>query len=338
MKSNARRDLALAAASAAATFAVGAQLELNEALLRWTRGLERFQIDEVPLALLVLTLALSWFAWRRVRETRCELALRIEAERRAEDSERRYRLLAREAIGIQEAERRRLAHELHDEMGQTLNAIKIEAVSLRRRAEAMGEGVVGGQPAAVPLPAASPPAVRDDAVMPASVAAELRRGASAIVELNDHVYATVRAMMGRLRPVALDELGLVAALEHCIDGWRPRLAGTSFEFGASDGLDRLPEPISITVYRLVQESLTNIARHAQATRVRVDVTREGGVVKLAVHDDGRGLVPGGGRGGLGLLGMQERVESVGGRFALASEPGGGTMITAEIPVTEDEDA
>ncbi|WP_176256671.1 sensor histidine kinase [Derxia lacustris] len=309
MKSSARQDLALAAVFAAATFAVGARLELNEAVLRFTRSFERFQLDELPLAMLVLTAGLSWFSWRRMREARCELALRIEAEGRAEDSERRYRLLAREAIGIQEAERRRLAHELHDEMGQTLNAIKIEAVSLRRAGES---------------------ATRLDA-------GELRRAAGAIVELTDHVYATVRTMMSRLRPVALDELGLVAALEHCIDGWRPRLAGTSFEFSASAGLDRLPEPVAITAYRLVQESLTNIARHAQATTVRVSLERADGRVRLAVHDDGRGLLPGGGRGGLGLLGMQERVEAVGGQFTLTSEPGGGTAITASIPVAEQDD-
>jgi len=304
MKSSARRDLVLAAAFAVATFAIGARLELNELLLRWTRTVERFQIDELPLAMLVLTLGLSWFSWRRTLDARCELARRVEAEHRAEDSERRYRLLAREAIGIQEAERRRLAHELHDELGQTLNAIKIEAVSLRR-----GAG--------------------NDA--------ELRRGAGAVVELTDQVYATVRTMMSRLRPVALDELGLVAALEHCIAGWRPRLPGISFDFSASDGLDRLPEPVSITAYRLVQESLTNIARHAGATRVRVRLVREDGVLRLSVSDNGRGLAwRGNSGGGLGLLGMQERVESVGGRFTIESEPGGGTTIAAEIPLTGDD--
>jgi signal transduction histidine kinase len=212
------------------------------------------------------------------------------------------RLLSRQNLRIQEAERRNLARELHDELGQYLNAIKIDAVTIRDNS-------------ARELP-------------------ELRDRAASIVNLSSHVYRVVRDIMGRLRPVGLDELGLVAAMRHCVDGWRQRLPGTTFDFVAQRLPFALDETVTITLYRVMQECLTNVAKHAGATRVaiRLEAARGTGGVRLTVADNGRG-VDGAGRGrGLGLPGMRERVEALGGSLMFDGTAGKGVTVTVSIPV------
>ncbi len=228
----------------------------------------------------------------KLESTRAELAKALEENR----------LLAQRGIEMLEAERRHIARELHDEMGQWLNALKIDAVSVRDRTDV-------------------PP--------------DVRTACQGMVELINHVYDVARELMRRLRPVALDELGLGPALQYCVDQWRRRHPALACEFHAEGLPDSFGEAANITLYRLVQECLTNIAKHAQAREVRIALRFDADSRELeaTVGDDGQGIDVHGGRAGLGLVGLRERVEMLGGRFRVDSSPGGGTTVSACIPFT-----
>ncbi|HUF20925.1 MAG TPA: histidine kinase [Burkholderiales bacterium] len=217
------------------------------------------------------------------------------------------RLLSQRYMQVQEEERRYLARELHDELGQSLNAIKVDAVTIRDQ-------------------------VRDRP--------ELQRSAQAIIDVSSQVYGVVRNLLQRLRPVALDELGLASAVQYSVEQWQRRHPAVRCEFVSDDEMEGLPEAVNITIYRLVQECMTNIARHAQAQRVgiRVERARASGerAVLVQVEDDGLGFDLATKRKGLGLVGLRERVELLGGRFELRSEAGKGTQVRATIPVGEIE--
>ena len=235
-----RRDLLWLCAAMAAAAVISIHFELSETLLAWTRPWERYQLDELPGMLLFLALGLAWFAWRRMREARVALAHRIALERDLAAALSENRRLSQSMVQVQEAERRSLARELHDELGQHLNAIKIDAVTIRDSAHGAG----------------SAPARAD-----------------AIVRVVDRVHAVVRDMTRKLRPAGLDELGLSAALENCVEEWRAHSPGVAVELACDGTLDDLGEATNMLVYRIVQESLTNVARHAQARHVTIGITR-----------------------------------------------------------------
>jgi two-component system sensor histidine kinase UhpB len=222
-------------------------------------------------------------------------------QRELADALHENRLLSQRYLEVQEDERRRLARELHDELGQSLNAIKVDAVSIRDQSRG--------------LPA-------------------IQKSAQAIIDVSSQVYDTVRSLMRQLRPVALDELGLAPAVQYGIEQWQRRHGGVKCEFSAEGDLDGLDEKVNITAYRLVQECLTNVAKHADASRVRIAISRaaEAGALHVSIADDGRGFDPAVRRQGLGLVGLRERVEALGGRFQLESSPGAGTRIEATIPL------
>jgi two-component system sensor histidine kinase UhpB len=275
-----------------------AWLELNEALFVLTRRWEFVQIDELPAVLFVLAMCLAWFSWRRYREARS-------AEARLQALLLENRRLAQQYLQGQESERKYLARELHDELGQYVNAIKTDAVSLQQMTD-------------------NPPA--------------FQRAAAAINRHADYLYAVVRNLIRELRPVALDELGLKAALEHYLDQCRQRMPDVQFELSLDGDLDSLGELVSLAIYRLVQEGLTNVSRHAGASRVTVGLVRGASandardVVTLAIADDGRGADPLQTPSGLGLIGMRERVEMLGGEWRITTHPGEGFSIVASIPL------
>ena len=218
------------------------------------------------------------------------------------------RQLNRRLIAQQEEEYRRLARELHDEVGQSVAAIKTEVALLP------------------PLP-------------------DLQRGTRAIGVEADRIYDTMHEIVRRLRPGALDDLGLVAAIENHVADWQRRRPTVACRVDVAGRFDDLDEPVKVTVYRLVQECLTNVVRHAAATEVSITLTREPapadghsrGGVKLAVRDNGRGMDVSRIRersGRYGLLGMRERVEGLGGRLVIESGPGQGFRLIAGVPVAE----
>jgi signal transduction histidine kinase len=214
-------------------------------------------------------------------------------------SERVSRDAVRRVVEAQEVERARLARELHDETGQALTSILLGLKALEDRVET------------------------DD-------------GGAAIAELRELVVATlqdVRRLAVELRPAALDDFGLVPALE--------RLRDTMSEQGDIavdvksdlDDQQRLPAETETALYRIVQEALTNVLKHASAARVTVRLKQGDRFVQLVVQDDGAGFDPQDVRdGGLGLVGMRERVGLLGGRMVVESSEGAGTLLKAEVPI------
>jgi two-component system, NarL family, sensor histidine kinase UhpB len=299
------RDLAAIALLTLLVALACVRYELSETFFAFTRRWEHLQLDELAVVFFALALGLAWFAVRRYREARAELALRRAAEARLARMLLENRQLAREYLRVQESERKSLARELHDELGQYLNAIKTDAVSIQDKS----------------------------AVSPAGI----HRAASAIVAHADHVHAVVRDLIRKLRPVGLDELGLQAALEHCFDYWRERLPDVRFAVSMRGALDELGEPLALALYRLTQEGLTNIARHAQARAVDIRIARTGPgpdgaeTVVFEMLDDGRGAELSGQQTGVGLIGMRERVEMLGGKLHLTSAPTKGFSIAAQLP-------
>ncbi len=210
------------------------------------------------------------------------------------------RYLIHKSLAVQEEERRHLAQELHDELGQCMTAIQADAENI-----------------------ASLSAQRDQRVCDS---------ARAIVGVSSRMYDVVHSMMQRLRPSVLDNFGLVAAINDELTGWRGRYPAVSCCFEKHGELNNLGEQTNISLYRIVQESLTNIAKHAAASRVRLVLSRRTDHVQLRIEDNGRGMKPGKPGHGLGLVGMRERAEALKGRFAVTSKPGDGLTINIVIPV------
>jgi signal transduction histidine kinase len=205
-----------------------------------------------------------------------------------------------QVTAAQEEERQRMARELHDGLGPALASLSIRLLTIQRQLQ------------------------RDD-----------HPAAGEIGELAAQAQASVREirrLIYDLRPVALDELGLVPALrEHLARCEQEQ--GLIVEFAAEEG-ERLPATVETALFRIVQEAVNNVSRHAQARRLSVTLSRDAERVQLRIADDGQGFdaqLPRSGRH-IGLWSMCERVEQLGGQFELASAPGQGTTVTASLPL------
>jgi hypothetical protein len=208
--------------------------------------------------------------------------------------------------GHVEEERRSLARELHDELGQYVTAIKTIGASIANR--------TGSAP-------------------------EVQTGAQTIVSVAARIYDAMHGIISRLRPSALDNLGLTETLQDSIAAWQSRHLELKFKLDFSGRLDDLGETINITVYRIVQECLTNVVRHAQATNVEIAVKRQLAaagaceMLRLAVCDDGKGTPEEAVQDGhFGLLGMRERVQALNGSFSIDSAPDRGFCINVTLPL------
>jgi signal transduction histidine kinase len=299
------RDLAAVIAITITAALLAAHFQLNEAVFAATRRWEALQLDEGLFAVFVFSLCLMTLSWRRYRQALAQLQARRAAEEQLAEALAANRRLAHEHVRIQECERKHLARELHDELGQYLNAIKLDAVAF------------------------SEP---DECDSTASLHAATR-----IVNAVDHVHRTVSDLIRRLRPAGLDELGLVAALESCVDHWRQRLPTTRFLLSTEDDFEDVGEATNLTIYRLIQESLTNASKHADAQLIRVTLLRDGSdpdEIILRVTDDGRGMNTERSTSGFGLIGMRERVAMMGGRFTLTSSLGEGLSVEARLPAQD----
>lgn len=216
------------------------------------------------------------------------------------------RALVHTSLTVQEDERKHLARELHDELGQCITAIQADAESIRDLSSGHDERIA--------------------------------TSSGAILDVSSRIYEVVHSMMQRLRPGILDDLGLVEALRDAVSAWQERNPQTSCVLNATGALAGLGERINITIYRIVQECLTNISKHAQADTVTIDLHADADRLLLAVRDNGRGMdlaVP---RSGLGLIGMRERVEALGGEFNLDTQPEAGLALVISLPLAGMEGA
>jgi signal transduction histidine kinase len=207
-------------------------------------------------------------------------------------SERVQRDTLRRIVAAQELERRRLARELHDETGQALTSILLGLKQLE------GSG--------------------DEA------------GVQALRELVVATLQDVRRLAVELRPKVLDDYGLVPALERLTQGFAEQ-TGMHVDLEASTIRERLPVEVETAIYRIVQESLTNVVKHAHAQRVSVLLTRANGRIKAVIEDDGTGFDPTETDGGIGLIGMRERIELIDGTLTVETSATSGTTVAAEVP-------
>lgn len=208
--------------------------------------------------------------------------------------------LARHTMHIQENERQHMSRELHDEMGQSLTAVKAMAVATK-------------QPQA-----------------------KIHDIADSIIDICNHLAGVVRSMMRTLHPLSLGDLGLAATLTDLVNEWRRRNPVLAVTLDYDEAIDWLDEEVAIHVYRIVQECLTNVVRHADASNAEVVIRRQmvnsQPQVVIRVQDNGVG---GSAEGeGFGILGMRERVESMGGQFRFESVPGVGVRVWAWMPFIE----
>ncbi len=222
-----------------------------------------------------------------------------------QSSREENRALTQRSLAIQERERRHMAHELHDELGQSISAIKAVAVSISQQEVTDRE--------------------------------QISNSAGTIVDISNNMYDVARQMMRRLRPVVLDELGLEAALQEMVDDWNSRHEEMFCHLMSEGDLSGLGEELNISLYRIVQEGLTNISKHSEASEIHVKIRREQSrnedVICMEMNDDGVGFNNEKTRWGLGLLGMRERCEALGGKFSLVTQPGEGVFISITIPLT-----
>ena len=225
----------------------------------------------------------------------------------AENQLRETRLLAKHMGEVQETERRHLARELHDELGQCLTAIKTDAVLIRNRTEESDK--------------------------------KLYTSAQAIIDIASHIYDVVHNMITRLRPSPLDDLGLVPTLEESIASWRQRQSEIDFSLSVNGNLANLSESLNMTVFRVVQEAITNAVRHADAERIYITVANQAEVtgkdeLMIIIQDDGKGMEVTDFHSDVdfGLLGMRERAQSLGGEFKLTSSLGEGVTIKVTLPL------
>jgi two-component system sensor kinase len=209
--------------------------------------------------------------------------------------------LARKLAAAEENERERLARELHDQVGQVISAIGIDLSYV-----------------AALLPGNTPPAAG-------------KRLAQAMKSIED-AARMIRNVMMELRPMVLDDFGLAPALRWAVEEFGRRTM-IPYKFTAGDPPRRFPREVETALFRISQEALTNIAKHAQATLVEVDLTHSGRRVRLVIADNGTGIGPQMGEPttrGMGLVNMRERAAAVGGQFQVESEKGKGTHIIVEI--------
>ncbi|HLH73440.1 MAG TPA: sensor histidine kinase [Chloroflexota bacterium] len=213
----------------------------------------------------------------------------------------RVRLLSQQVLTAQEAERQRIARELHDETAQSLTSLLIGLRMIEK----------------------------------ASTPEELSAHINDLRNQTGRTLQEVRKMAVDLRPSTLDDLGLAAALQWYTDSFA-RQTHIAIDLRLSGLEQRLPDAVEVVVYRIVQEALTNVAKHANASHVAVSIFREGNCVRANVVDNGQGFdverVMRSRERGLGLFGMQERVSLVGGTLRIASSPGQSTRVSISIPL------
>ena len=273
-------------------------LDAGEERLQGVQAHFRQRVTVISIVALVLGGILAGVTIRRVQRLEREAEARYQE---AEEARRELRKLSARLVNAQEEERRNLSRELHDEIGQAMSAMLVEL----------------GRLEAAPLEN------------------EIRRQRLASVRrMAETSVGMIRNMALLLRPSMLDDLGLVPALR-----WQARevtrRTGLKVKMVADEIPDELPDSHRTCVYRVVQEALNNCAKHAQATEIRVTVRQDQDGLSVSVQDDGIGFDPSQEKG-MGLLGMEERVDRLGGLLRIEAHPGHGTVLSIHFPLANNQ--
>jgi signal transduction histidine kinase len=298
------RDIVIPRREAALGLAVEIE-RLNEANFRSRQaeidaGRAQFRKFFLNTTLLLIAIALAVAFTVVMRVARLEKSARIQQER-TEHAERELRDLSLKLVKAQEEERRSISRELHDEVGQMLTGLRMELANLGRFHSAPEE--------------------------------QFEARIKECRVLLEQTLQAVRDLAMGLRPSMLDDIGLGAALE-----WQAREFARRYDIPVNvlleAPLEQLTETQKTSIYRVVQEALTNCARHAHAHAIGIQLTQAGEALELAVADDGIGMQAEGRGNGLGLIGIQERIRELGGVFTIFSVPQQGTTLAVTIPMRE----
>jgi len=229
-----------------------------------------------------------------------DITEKLKAKKELEQFNKTLRELTSHLQQVREDERKHMAREIHDELGQQLTVIKMDVTWIRKKTD------------------------------PANIL--ILDKIKELMQILDETVNTVRKISSRLRPSLLDDLGLVAAMEWYLNDFKQR-TGIEIVFHLPKYEIELPESIATCLFRILQESLTNVARHADAKEVIVSLRENEDGIQLSIKDDGKGYDEENisGRKTLGILGMKERAAMVGGKYIISGSPGKGTVVSIEVP-------
>lgn len=281
---------------------VSEALEHQESVLHMNGLIAR--ADGSPRDVEILMAALPDHSRTLVQMVIADITRHSQERRDLLQSQSTLRDLTARLVDAREDERRSLARELHDELGQRLTAMKLELAAFERSAD----------------PCLPPERLRS------------------MTEMVDDTAAAVRRLSLDLRPPMLDDLGLEAAIEWLAQDYQRRTA-LRIDLYLDAIPDQLPTKVLTTLYRIVQEALTNIAKHADADHVVISATRDEGLIGLVIQDDGNGFANLDRRapsGSFGLIGIHERVRMLGGSFEAGNDAGGGAKLVVKLPLQGEE--
>jgi signal transduction histidine kinase len=243
---------------------------------------------------------------RRAAALKAELEERKRAEEQLIDNQEQLRLLSSSLLTAEESERKRISLELHDDLGQSLNVLKLRMQSMKRN-------------------------LRDDQE-------QIHQGCQEVLSFVDRIIEDLRRLSRDLRPGILDDLGLTTALLSLTEDYARH---SDIEVSLDvQGIDRLfPQESQILIYRIFQEAFSNIEKHAGAANILVSFERENGVARFLIEDDGKGFDVKAARvrhpagKGIGLAAMDERARMMGGSLIISSEENRGTRVSLIVPVS-----
>ncbi len=311
-KNRGKIDLAIIVTASLLTYFIAGSFDLAERWINWAALGEFYQLDEIIFVLLVLSSGLMWFGRRRYIELQETLKRNLEIKTKLElqnaDNAKlllQNRALIKHITQVREAERNHLASELHDVFGQYLAAIDVNAsVAIKYQTE--------------------------DPKLQAII--------KTIQDSASYLRNVTRSQLRSLKPPGLETVGLSAAIEDLISQWLVSFPNYDMNINIEVDDNLVDYDTALTIYRCLQEALTNITRHAEAHKIHIDLVTQNkspqrSDISLTIRDDGTGFDPNEGMGkGLGLIGIRERVNSLHGQFNLHHAEPTGSVLALNIPL------
>ena len=281
-------------------------VNLAETLANWFAQYESVQLDEIPFLLLLIALGMAWFSRRRMVELNKEINLRVSAEEKIMQLLLQNKALTRHVLKIQEAERLHLARDLHDDIGQYLLAIRLDASALNLSTKDKHSNT------------------------------STNFYAKRILSNADHIQEMTRTLMRRLRPAPTSSQDCTTAISILIKEWHEQHPHIHLDINVEACSSLFTEQVNITIYRFIQEALTNISKHANAQHVSIalksNLNENGQQLCIEITDDGVGIISGETSYGMGIIGMRERIDAVNGTFIIKNNLTKGVAIRAQVPI------